>query len=108
MLKGLVWFLIFGAVFFMGMHAASGDKNVPEETNALQEERIPEQSALPVLPEQNMQQEQTEPAFYPVMDTPEGSGGILTNQTASFMERAVTGLYEMIVGILYSIANLLF
>jgi len=107
MLKGLGWFLLFGAIFFMGMHAASGSKSVPAETTSVHEERLPEQSVLPVLPEQKIEQP-TEPVFYPVTEIPEENGGLLTNQTASLMERAVTGLYEMIVGILYSIASLLF
>lgn len=112
MKKGFVWFLLFVGVFFLGMNV-SGSKQTDQADqkttyNREVEQNLPASNAgLPILPETEMQAD-TEPVFYPVQEVPEQSGGLLTNKTASLLERAVAAMYELIVGFLYNIASLLF
>jgi len=109
MKKGLLWFGLFLAVFFMGMHVAGGREpvqDIQQSESALEQQETP-QAELPILPETEMRAA-TDPVFLPVEQVPEQSDGLLTNKTASLMERAVSAMYNIIVNILYSIASLLF
>ncbi|WLV23613.1 hypothetical protein QR721_08115 [Aciduricibacillus chroicocephali] len=107
MKKGLLWFGLFLAVFFMGMHTAGGKTSDEEAQQKFEIQQETPQTDLPILPETEMQAE-SDPVFLPVEQVPEQSEGLLTNKTASVMERAVSVMYNVIVNFLYSIASLLF
>ena len=107
MLKGLGWFLLFAAIFFMGMHAAKSFQEHRPEMAMEGVQTLPQEAPAQAPPNQQGNVD-VEPVFQPQAAMPEEEGEHLTKKTASFMEGIVTAFYELIVGLLYKLASIFF
>jgi len=107
MLKGFFSFLLFAAVFFMGMYAAAGGlkTETPRVETAAPAQQPVDKNVTQSKTVPNIQQPEAVPVF---AETAVNTEEHLTNKTASFLGGIVSAFYDLIVGILYSIANVLF
>lgn len=110
MLRSFVCFLLFAAVFFMGMHAADGFNGAGQDRGIRERAFTPapaHNSTGGATVQDAVQDTEAVPVFADA-DPLASSEEHFTKKAASFLEGIVEGFYNLVTGLLYNLANVLF